>query len=250
MAGPWLMMELVYTKLPFYVLPAFPGLAFLTADALIRCIRGQYPDLRRAGFYATVVVWIIAALGLSAAPWLSLSVARADQLPIAGFVAFSAAGTIYATLVGWRFFKGQIARAAVIMGVGMAVMLLILYAAILPGMNFLHLPERLAADLTRLDAYGANVHVQMIGYDEPSLAFYQGGGARRPALQGAYFETTPPDQWPRWFVVADDKDDWQRVPAGLKQRLTLRAVESGLNYSHDGKIEKVLILENLAAVNQ
>jgi 4-amino-4-deoxy-L-arabinose transferase-like glycosyltransferase len=247
MAGPWLMMELVYTKLPFYVLPAFPGLAFLTADTLVRCIRGQYQELRRPSFYATVIVWIIAALGLGAGPWFSLLVAKRDALPINGFIAFSAAAAIYAVLVGWRFFRHQIARAAIVMGVGMAVMLLILYTAILPNMTFLHLPERLAADLTRLGAYGSNVHVLMIGYDEPSLAFYQGGGARRPPAQEAYLEMTPPDQWPKWFVVADDADNWQKVPAEIQRKLTLRAEESGLNYSHEGKIQKVLILENVAA---
>jgi 4-amino-4-deoxy-L-arabinose transferase-like glycosyltransferase len=247
MAGPWLMMELVYTKLPFYVLPAFPGLAFLTADTLVRCIRGQYRELRRPSFYATVIVWIIATLGLGAAPWFSLLVAKADELPINGFIAFSAAAAIYAALVGWRFFRHQITRAAIVMGVGMAIMILILYTTVLPDMTFLHLPERLAADLTRMGAYGSNVHVLMIGYDEPSLAFYQGGGARRPPGQEAYLEMTPPDQWPRWFVIADDADNWQKLPLEIQSKLTLRAEESGLNYSHEGRIQKVLILENVAA---
>lgn len=129
----------------------------------------------------------------------------------------------------------------------MAIMILILYTAILPDMTFLHLPERLAADLTRLGAYGSNVHVLMIGYDEPSLAFYQGGGARCPPGQEAYLEMTPPEQWPRWFVVADDADNWQKVPVELQRKLTLRAEESGLNYSHEGRVQRVLILENTAA---
>jgi 4-amino-4-deoxy-L-arabinose transferase-like glycosyltransferase len=245
MAGPWLMMELVYTKLPFYVLPAFPGLAFLTADTLVRCIGGQSRELRRPSFYATVIVWMIVALGLGAAPWFSLLVAKPDQLPIPGFIAFSIAASLYAALVGWRFFRNQIARAAIVMGIGMGIMLLILYSAILPGMNFLHLPERLAADLTRLGAYGPNVHVLMIGYDEPSLAFYQGGGARRPEAQEGYLIMTPPNEWPRWFVIADDADNWQSIPPQLRRKLSVRAVESGLNYSHEGKVQRVLIVENL-----
>src|SRR5690606_27326341 len=35
--GPWVMMELVATKLVHYVLPIFPALAFLVSDALMRC---------------------------------------------------------------------------------------------------------------------------------------------------------------------------------------------------------------------
>jgi len=245
-AGPWLMMEIVYTKLPFYVLPAFPGLAFLAADALVRCIRGQCGDLRKPIFFAMLIAWVLATMGLGAAPWLSLLVAPSDQLPIAGFIAFSAAGAIYAGLVLLRFYQGRIARAAVVMGVGMAAMIAILYACILPGMNFLHLPERLASDLTELGAYGADVHVAMIGYDEPSLAFYQGGGARRYDV--TFLQVNPPSQWPRWIVMADDDLDWKLLSPQLQGQLVLRAAETGLNYSHDGKMVRVLILEK-APVN-
>ncbi len=241
MAGPWLMMEMVYTKLPFYVLPAFPGLAFLTADVLVRCIRGQYPDLKRPIFMLAVAVWTLATLGLAAAPWLCLRISDADQLPIAGFIAFTTAGVIYAALVWWRFYQRRIMRAAVVLGVGMAVMLAILYVAVLPGLKFLHLSERLAADLTRMGAYGADVNVAMIGYDEPSLAFYQGGGARQQ--EDNYLQTTPPAQWPKWIVIANH--DWKNVPPDLRRDLILRAREAGYNYSHTGLRENILILEKV-----
>ncbi|MGD0771066.1 MAG: glycosyltransferase family 39 protein [Tepidisphaeraceae bacterium] len=241
-AGPWLMMEIVYTKLPFYVLPAFGGLAFLAADALVRCVRGQCRDLRKPIFFAMLTAWILATLGIGAALWLSLLVAKSDQLPIDGFIAFSAAAAIYAGLVFLRFYQGRIARAAVVMGMGMAVMIAVLYTRVLPGMNFLHLPERLASDLTALGAYGADVHVAMIGYDEPSLAFYQGGGARKYDV--TVLQITPPAEWPRWIVMADDDLDWKQLSPQLQAQLVLRAVETGLNYSHDGKMVRVLILEN------
>src|SRR3712207_8950527 len=35
--GPWLMFEAVRTKLPHYMLPAYPFLALLVADAIVRC---------------------------------------------------------------------------------------------------------------------------------------------------------------------------------------------------------------------
>ena len=239
--GPWLMMEMVYTKLPFYVLPAFPGLAFLTADTLVRCIRGQSPDLKRPIFMLAVGIWALATLGLSAAPWLSLRISSADQLPIAGFIAFTVFGIIYAALVSWRFHQRRITRAAIVLGVGMAVMLAILYIAVLPGLTFLHLSERLAADLTRMGAYGADVPVAMIGYEEPSLAFYQGGGAREKEDQ--YLLTTPPAQWPRWIVIANH--DWENVPNDLRRHLIPRAREEGFNYAHTGLKETILILEKV-----
>ena len=39
--GPWLMFEIVRTKLPHYMLPTYPWLALLVADAIVRCLRGQ-----------------------------------------------------------------------------------------------------------------------------------------------------------------------------------------------------------------
>jgi 4-amino-4-deoxy-L-arabinose transferase-like glycosyltransferase len=237
--GPWLMMEIVFTKLPFYVLPAFPGLSFLTADALVRSVRGQSRDLKRPIFMVAVAVWAIATLGLAAAPWLCLRISEADQLPIPGFIAFTIAGTIYAGLGFWRFYQRRIARAAIILGVGMAVMMAILYVAILPGLRFLHLSERLAGDLAQMGAYGADVPVAMIGYDEPSLAFYQGGGAREQ--EDDYLQSTPPAQWPRWIVIANH--DWKNVPPELQRILIPRAREAGYNYSHTGIKETILILE-------
>src|SRR5439155_23270742 len=70
--GPWLLLECVQTKLPHYLLPCFPPLAFLTADALVRCFRGQYRDLTNRGFLVAAAIWSIAVLAIGAAPWLAL----------------------------------------------------------------------------------------------------------------------------------------------------------------------------------
>ncbi|MGD0541464.1 MAG: glycosyltransferase family 39 protein, partial [Tepidisphaeraceae bacterium] len=233
--GPWLMMELIRTKLPFYILPAFPGLAFLTADALVRCIRGQNRDFKRPIFLFAAAGWALIALTLAVGPWICLRYAKLDQLPIAGFIAFGIAGVIYAALVFGRFYQQRIARAAVVIGVGMAIMIAILYITIFPRLDFLQLSERLADDLTQMGAYGSKVHVAMIGYAEPSLAFYQGGGAREQLPD--YLQTTPPAEWPRWIVISIQ--DWQAVPPDVQRDLILRAVETGVNYSHAGRREKV-----------
>jgi 4-amino-4-deoxy-L-arabinose transferase-like glycosyltransferase len=243
--GPWLTMELVWTKLPFYVLPAFPGLAFLTADALVRCIRNQRRNILDAGFKATLVIWTIATLGLSAAPWLALKIGKPEELPIHAFAAFTIAGVLYTALVFARFLQRQFARGAAVLGVGMGVMILILYVAILPNVTPLQLSERLANDLKQLGADGANTTVAMIGYDEPSLAFYQGGGARRH--EEYELEITPAQSWPRWIVISDDADNWQRLPERVKNLLTIKAVETGLNYSHEGKVLRVFVAQNTQA---
>jgi 4-amino-4-deoxy-L-arabinose transferase-like glycosyltransferase len=243
--GPWLTMELIWTKLPLYVLPAFPGLAFLTADALVRCIRHQRRNILDAGFKATLIIWAVATLGLGAAPWLAMKIGDRSDLPVSAFAAFTIAGIVYAALVFVRFIRRQFARGAIILGVGMGVMILILYTTILPNLTPLHLSERLADDLKRLGAYGADINVAMIGYDEPSLAFYQGGGARRHAE--FELEMTPLQSWPRWIVISDDEDNWQRLPQRVKDQLIIRAEETGLNYSHEGVVRRVFVVENKLA---
>lgn len=240
-AGPWLFMECIWTKLPFYILPAFPGLAFLTADALVRCIRGQYRDLRRPGFRAATVVWTIVTLGLAGVPWLTKLVHNPGALPIAGMTAFSVIGGLYALIVCVRFFQGRIARASVILGIGMAIMIAILYVAILPNFKFLQLSERLANDLQRIGCHGSNSEVAMIGYQEPSLAFYQGGGTRE--RDDDFLAVNPPDLWPQWIVITQAL--WERTPQPRRQLLAIRAEESGVNYSHAGENQTVLVLEKV-----
>jgi len=48
--------------------------------------------------------------------------------------------------------------------------------------------------------------------------------------------------------MADDDLDWKLLSPQLQGQLVLRAAETGLNYSHDGKMVRVLILEK-APVN-
>jgi hypothetical protein len=239
-------MEAVRTKLPFYILPAFPGLAFLTADALIRCIRNQNRELRRPAFIIACAVWSAGVLAISAAPWLSLKIATRSELPIPAFVAFTIGGILYATLVFFRFQQQRIARAATIIGVGMAIMVALLYIAIFPRLGFLQLSERIADDLTQLGAYGSKTHVAMIGYAEPSLAFYQGGGAREQLPES--LQSTPQTTWPKWLVISTPA--WQLIPPEVQRHLILRNIETGFNYSHAGRNEKVLILENPFSTSQ
>lgn len=56
--GPWAMLEIIQTKLPHYLLPTFPALAFLSADALIR--RGRS---LKAPAVAGIVMLVLVAAG-------------------------------------------------------------------------------------------------------------------------------------------------------------------------------------------
>ena len=44
--GPWIILECWRTKLPHYALPVYPPLAYLVADAIVRCLHHEHEDVR------------------------------------------------------------------------------------------------------------------------------------------------------------------------------------------------------------
>jgi 4-amino-4-deoxy-L-arabinose transferase-like glycosyltransferase len=238
-AGPWLLMECVWTKLPFYVLPAFPALSFLTADTIVRVIRGQLGGQKWSMVILGVVVWALAVLGIGAAPWLVLKVTPVSERPILGLTAFSGCALMYALIVLLRFAQHKVELASKVMGVGMAVCLIVLYFAVLPNLRALQLSERIAADLASIGGRGKDIPVATIGYDLPSLVFYQGGAAREQEWN--YLMATPPASWPKFVVITEEK--WEKVPPGFQRLLEVRFAETGVNYALNGKKGLVLVLK-------
>jgi 4-amino-4-deoxy-L-arabinose transferase-like glycosyltransferase len=238
--GPWIVMEFVRTKLPFYILPAFGGLAFLTADALVRCAQGEFRDLMRPIFVRVTQGWAVVTVGLGACVWVALKVAPARELPVVGMSIFSLAMLVWAGAVENRVRNRKFTQFGIALGSGMAICLGLLFGLILPNFQFLMLSRRLGNDLATLGATGGKTRVAQIDYTEPTLAYYQDGGAEIEF--DGYLQQTNPALWPKWFVMTQPA--FQRLPARLKSRLEERAHETGLNYSNGGIKQTVLILEN------
>src|SRR6185503_19294912 len=99
--GPWLMLECVQTKLPHYLLPVFPPLAYLTADAIVRCLRGEHDDLTTRGTRGAIAAWglIVAVLGFVPL-WVELKSTRAATM------ACAIGGIVYGVVVA-RFFLAR-----------------------------------------------------------------------------------------------------------------------------------------------
>jgi 4-amino-4-deoxy-L-arabinose transferase-like glycosyltransferase len=133
--GPWLVMELLINKLPFYILPSFPALAILVG----------------------------------------------------------------AVIVQKKFFRGAMIGAG-----AMALGAVILYAILIPSLPSLAASREIGNQLSTLGAGGAT-KVAMIDYREPSLAFYQGGGA----WESASNDLTGPKQ-PDWAVITSEA--WKSAP--------------------------------------
>jgi 4-amino-4-deoxy-L-arabinose transferase-like glycosyltransferase len=236
-AGPWVLMELVQTKLPHYLLPVFPPLALLVADALVRCIRRQHDDLVRRRFVAMTAAWSIVVVLLGASPWLTLVAFPVSGSAVNAMTVLLAVSMAWAWLVLRHVTRRRLAAMAATLGGGMAVAIAVICAWLLPELDFLRLSPRIAAALVREGATRPG-DVRAIGYKEPSLAFYQGGTLRNES-ENAFLVTHPPERWPRWVVVRDDV--WQQMPPEVLEHLDVVETFRGIAYADDPRVIEVVV---------
>ncbi|CAA7621628.1 glycosyltransferase family 39 protein [Magnetospirillum sp. UT-4] len=172
----WLMFELIPTKLPHYVLPAFPALALMVGALATEGLEAFHRRAARV-WYGT---WCAVGLALAAAAVL---------LPIrfgSGFDAgtlAAAAGIVLATLLpavlAWT---GRPALAALALALPAAAAYPALLAGVAPGLDRLAL-SREAAAMVRI--VGSDGPVAAAGYSEPSLVFLLGTDTRITGGSGA-----------------------------------------------------------------
>lgn len=170
----WLFLELVPTKLPHYILPAYPALALLAGRALVGFV--ENPAGRRRWLDAIVtVLWISVALALAGALVL-LPRYFGSEVEISGIVA---AGIIlllggYLVLAAWR-------RAAPVLAVRITLLALLVFAPVFqflaPSLDQLWLSRAAAAIVARYQP-PPDAPVVAVGYSEPSLAFLLGTQTR------------------------------------------------------------------------
>ncbi len=156
--GPWIMFELVATKLPHYLLVVFPMLALLTADWIVRSLRQIRRGEPPPGLRAAAVIYGAVALGFAVAP------ALLGVTSIAAMVAGVAWGAVL--LVTW--WRRRLRAGLVAAGIGMPLVVAIAYLDWLGRVPMLTVSERVAI---ALDDAGAP-EALMVHYKEPSLGWY------------------------------------------------------------------------------
>ena len=245
--GVWVFQESMKTKLPFYILPIFPALAILTADAIIRCIRREYEDMHGHGFMVITSVFAGAVLVLGTVPWLLFgSLPRkffhcemylGDLAPKGATILLSVIAVVYAATVFGLFRARRIAAGAIAMGIGVTAIFGVLFTAYLPNAQFMRTSERVAEILVNQKvAPGDGV---MIDYKEPSLAFYTGGRLIEQS-QNHFLELTPPAQWPTWIVMPQSL--WNATPIAIREKLEIIGKPvRGIDYA--GTIDKHTAVE-------
>jgi hypothetical protein len=233
--GPWIVMELVPNKLPFYILPSFPALAILTAEAIVRssCARPgmRDDDLKRRSFLIGVSIWALAILAFGIGLRLAVFAAGGGGLAA---IASIILGIPYAAIVLIAFIRRRIVTAASLMAGGMAVLIAALFGWILPSLPWLNTSRQIGQELNRLGA-GGKTPVAMIDYREPSLAFYQGGGAREIDAKKLAGPTSP-----QWAVITTD--GWTRLPPAMQANYEIIGSPYPTLIYNDGRQFKWLLI--------
>ncbi|HWL81076.1 MAG TPA: glycosyltransferase family 39 protein [Roseomonas sp.] len=231
-APSWLMFEAVATKLPHYVLPAFPALMLLGAAWAMDPLRRPAPRWL-AALGIGLLVLVAVALGVAAAllPWLADH--RIDPVAL---LALPAAGLLlWGTLAILR--RRGIAQA----GLAAAILAVPLYAVVLggvlPRLTAPWIGPRLAELLTEAAPSGqVQGQFGIVGYHEPSLVFATGADTvlLRDGAAAAEFLAGAPGR-----IVAVGDRDIAPFRAALEQRaLAVRDLGTveGYNYTRGRRL--------------
>lgn len=223
----WILLELVPTKLPHYVLPAYPALALLAGRALIAAADGR--AARRPWIDRTIALaWALAGVAFAAV--LVVAPVRLGEGPmLAGIVA-----AVVLLLLGARLLRRMWHGAAPGLVAGAAVLALLVFAltfqVVAPALDRLWLSRSAAALVARYRP-PPDTPVTAVGYSEPSLVFFLGTRTRLVTPDEAAREMTSRRGA---AALVSDRDD-----AAFRQALASRGwtprVEgqvAGLDYSN------------------
>jgi len=163
------LMSLVATKLPHYVLPCWPALAILAGSVVEAGEKGTLSGrdrawLRRGRWFFAPAGLLLAAL-VAAAAWIV-------PIPAARLPGILAAGVLVVLVAGTWILHGRekyMAGIGLLLG-GMIVFQLVLGLLLSPALESVKISRLLAA--TVREQVAEPVPIAMYGYTEPSLVFY------------------------------------------------------------------------------
>ncbi len=166
----WIAYELIATKLPHYVLPAFPAIAVLTAASLLRPPVAVGRGLRVLGtVYAAL--WVAAGLAFAVAGPVLLFRLQGEVGTLA--IGFAAAGAVLVVLAGAALWRVRRLPAA---GLAIAASFAIvtgLFLFVVPCLDTIWLSPRIAATMVQIRPCPTSRLVSA-SFTEPSLIFLAG----------------------------------------------------------------------------
>ncbi|MBW1786315.1 MAG: glycosyltransferase family 39 protein [Deltaproteobacteria bacterium] len=226
----WVLFEIVPTKLPHYLLPLYPAMALLTANAIIHVARGPENLLHTRAARIGFAIWSLVTVAIAGVsivlPWLITGGFKAGSLWPAG------TAVIILCVVISRIARERPMAAVVAALAGTALMLAPVLQNTLPAMNELWLSRAVAEAVERHTGkppYRA-APLAAAGYHEPSLVFLCGTRTSLTTPKGAARHLARHSG--ALAVVSNDLDpDFHAAMASLGQKAALVETLHGLNYT-------------------
>ena len=173
----WVILELVVTKLPHYVLPLFPAIAILIAGIM------EARMLSRSRWLTPGIVWWFVFPVLLGVAGVICLIAIGHQLGLIAWV--FAGGAAVVGLVAWRLYDIDGAEQSLLRGVAASILLgWALFGVVIPALEALF-PSPVLARILRDSGCPAPVAAASVGYHEPSLVFLAGTATRLTDVAGA-----------------------------------------------------------------
>jgi len=232
----WVMLELVPTKLPHYVLPLFPALALLAAAALADGVNLPPASWARRLDILVRILWAAVSLGL-AVLLIGTPLRFGGRIAIAGVLGALLLLVLAAALLWYRPGPGITTGVIAVLALAFAVPAAL---SVLPGLDRLWL-SRAAAALVAGHPPAAGARLVAVGYSEPSLVFLLGTDLQLATSRGAAEALAGGGE----ALVSNREDAMFRQALGARG-LALRTVGEvpGLDYSNGQRM--VLTLYDVA----
>src|SRR5262245_44669176 len=216
----WIVLELVITKLPHYVLPLYPAIAILIARGLWRGTLSETPWLKRSALWWPIIAVLVSLVGIGA-----LVVLR-HQL---GLIAWPFAGA--AMVFGfqaWRYYDADGPETSLLRAIVASVLIqFALLGIIAPSLRPLFPSATLARVLPANDCeYRA---IAVAGFGEPSMVFLLGTSIRLTDGAGAA------------DVLAGGPCRYALVENRAQRAFAQRAEAIGLRYDLAGRVDGIAI---------
>ena len=234
LAGYWLAIELVPTKLPHYVLPVLPALAMLIAATLLSPLppASRFQRYVVLAGYGLAAIWGVGLAGVCF--WLAISYGGKT-----GGWAF-----VFAALIGllvgfvlwrlWHWYRGQnLSDLLAICGAGLAVHILLI-AGLFASLSQIHIAHRLKNHIASLPDRPAAI--ALVGYHEPSAVFHLGQDILLlDVKQAAVFMAEAPDGLA--VIEGRHREAFIQLSEQLNQQLAVSDTLQGTNISKGRDIQ-------------
>ncbi|MDR3423773.1 MAG: glycosyltransferase family 39 protein [Alphaproteobacteria bacterium] len=166
----WIVFELALTKLPHYVLPAYPAIALLAAHFLVKGLPTVSETKRRFSLILIYGFWLLLGFCLAAA---------LDLLPVfsdrARFVPQILAGAVLIAtqIAALAFLRKNKIASLIILTLGALIFLPVTFGSTLPRLRHVWLSREIVEAAEAIKPC-AKSQIVTAGYREPSLAFLAG----------------------------------------------------------------------------